>query len=1027
METGRNMSGMTLSIRLGCIMLTALALALFAVPAQAQEGRPLAEQSSFRIGNAGVPCRAQYDATDARLSTMFDRAYSIACRDAASAVGSLLVLRTADSDPGAMVQKELAGLKCAAPRSAGIEGLEGAQIHECVNEENSNDYVLYALQRQNRLYLARGLKGYRSALELGLASVVKDRPVAGVVDVATTSVSNPAAFARVRAGQLDANAARVEAYQLNNSGSFSEASEYFETLAQRESSGALRSAEFLANQALQESNLGNFAAADSLFARASAAVARSDGVTQRLIRNFQALHQINQNLAEDALQTLARPVATPALIDYAAPVSEGEIVPGLAEQINRENNDLRRLSAVGAGLSPAERAEILDGQSNLIAGSAHRLAGDLERAGNLIRAGLVRMAAVRGGRVGSTAWIQVEAGAELALISEALGDQAGAESALRAALDLADLRYPGTPLGLTAQARLASFLARTDRQEEAIELFDEIVENSDDIRGAASTMKYLLAPYFALLADTGWSGDAGEKAYHAAQLLQRPGVAQTQAIFARELSEGNDEAAGLFRLSISRTRAINRTRADIARLQSLENPRPLDLQTIEELQQALEKLEEEQTSLQAQLGEYSKYRVLSSDRLALKDLQKLLKSGESYFKITFVGDQAYAQMVSRNRLDSARLSAKPEELANMVSGLRSTILVYENGQTATYPFDIELSRKLYLALFEGFEAQLAETEHLIYEADGALLQLPPTLLVTDQKSVDDYLERTAEPDGDLFDFLDVAWLGRAMTVSTAVSQRSFADIRNIAPSRASRPYLGLGQNALPNETGTAAFQRTASGGNCQWPLATWQQPIDSAELYTAQRMLGGGSAVLTEGDFTDSALLARGDLSNFRIVHFATHGLVTAPRPECPARPALLTSFGPDGSDGLLSFKEIFDLRLDSELVVLSACDTAGQASASASMEAGLDTGGNYALDGLVRAFTGAGARSVLASHWPVPDDFDATRKLITGFFGNSATQSLGDALAESQRKLMDDAVTSHPYYWAAFALIGDGEKNIRR
>jgi len=172
-------------------------------------------------------------------------------------------------------------------------------------------------------------------------------------------------------------------------------------------------------------------------------------------------------------------------------------------------------------------------------------------------------------------------------------------------------------------------------------------------------------------------------------------------------------------------------------------------------------------------------------------------------------------------------------------------------------------------------------------------------------------------------------------------------------------------------------------------------------------------------------LLNDPELNDFRILHFATHGLVTAPRPGCPPRPALVTSFGGQGSDGLLSFREIFDLHLDADVVILSACDTAGAATSAASREAGIATGGNYALDGLVRAFVGAGARSVVASHWPVPDTYDATKRLISGLIEAKPGQPLADALGKAQLGLMDDADTSHPFYWAAFIILGDGAKAL--
>jgi CHAT domain-containing protein len=136
----------------------------------------------------------------------------------------------------------------------------------------------------------------------------------------------------------------------------------------------------------------------------------------------------------------------------------------------------------------------------------------------------------------------------------------------------------------------------------------------------------------------------------------------------------------------------------------------------------------------------------------------------------------------------------------------------------------------------------------------------------------------------------------------------------------------------------------------------------------------------------------------------------------------LLTSIGGTDSDGLLSFSEIFDLKMDADVVILSACDTAGQASSSATREAGLSSGGGTSLDGLVRAFIGAGGRSVIASHWPAPDDYKATERLISGLF-QARGLSVAEAMQKAQIGLMDDAATSHPYYWSGFAIIGDGAR----
>ena len=315
-------------------------------------------------------------------------------------------------------------------------------------------------------------------------------------------------------------------------------------------------------------------------------------------------------------------------------------------------------------------------------------------------------------------------------------------------------------------------------------------------------------------------------------------------------------------------------------------------------------------------------------------------------------------------------------------------------------------------------------KHLIFEPDGAMLQLPPNLLPATQAGVDAYQARAARPGADRVRFhrgrLARAAAARCRSRSAREASSTCAAI---APSRARQAYLGLGQNAVAFDAGRS----TAVADECDWPIAMWQRR--SRPTSCASPKPGSATRradVVTGAAFTDTALLRPSDdLDQYRILHFATHGLVTAPRPECPARPALLTSFAPEGSDGLLSFREIFDLRLDADLVILSACDTAGAATAAVSREAGLATGGDYALDGLVRAFVGAGARTVVASHWPVPDDYDATKRLIAGLFGARPGQPLADALEQAQLKLMDDPKTSHPFYWAAFAIVGDGAKPL--
>jgi len=407
-----------------------------------------------------------------------------------------------------------------------------------------------------------------------------------------------------------------------------------------------------------------------------------------------------------------------------------------------------------------------------------------------------------------------------------------------------------------------------------------------------------------------------------------------------------------------------------------------------------------------------------------------LKPGEAYYRMTIVGDQVYAMLVTPTAAHATKLNVTASQLSDQVQALRETISTIENGQRTTYPFDVALSHQMYGELFGPFASDVAAARHLIFEPDGAMLRLPPNLLVMDQASVDAYQKRSAAGGDAAFDFRGISWLGRDRDISTSVSPRSFAQLRAAPPSAGRREYLGLGQNTPPSAA-AAGLIPAAADRDCTLPISSWAHPISAKELQTASAILQpydpGGVQVVTGDAFTDTALESRDDLDQYRIIHFATHGVVTSRAAKCPAQPALLTSFGGGGSDGLLTFKEVFDLHLDADLVILSACDTAAKATAAATQQAGLSTGGDVALDGLVRAFVGAGARLVVASHWPVPDDYNATQRLITGLFSAPPGTPTVTALRMSQRQLMDDVNTSHPFYWSAFAAVGDGEIPVIR
>jgi CHAT domain-containing protein len=170
------------------------------------------------------------------------------------------------------------------------------------------------------------------------------------------------------------------------------------------------------------------------------------------------------------------------------------------------------------------------------------------------------------------------------------------------------------------------------------------------------------------------------------------------------------------------------------------------------------------------------------------------------------------------------------------------------------------------------------------------------------------------------------------------------------------------------------------------------------------------------GTAATEANLRAHDLAQYRILYFATHGLLPSEL-HCQAEPALALSppaspAASKASDGLLEASEVAALHLNADLVVLSACNTAS----------GGGKFGGEALSGLAEAFFYAGARRLLASHWQVPSA--ATVQLMTGLFDGLGTrEGRGYALLlrEAQLRLIAQPGTGHPFFWAAFSLIGDG------
>jgi CHAT domain-containing protein len=172
----------------------------------------------------------------------------------------------------------------------------------------------------------------------------------------------------------------------------------------------------------------------------------------------------------------------------------------------------------------------------------------------------------------------------------------------------------------------------------------------------------------------------------------------------------------------------------------------------------------------------------------------------------------------------------------------------------------------------------------------------------------------------------------------------------------------------------------------------------------AARFFVGGHTKLLVDAQADEGLLKSLRWKDYRIIHFAVHGIFDD---DNWTRSALLLQPDPASrEDGYLQARDILPLSLASDLVVLSACQTA-----RGSLQSG------EGLVGLTSVFLFAGSRSVLASQWNIND---ASTAAFMGYFYDSLAKKRSSREALQQAKIkMIRSVYRHPFYWAAFILIG--------
>jgi CHAT domain-containing protein len=278
------------------------------------------------------------------------------------------------------------------------------------------------------------------------------------------------------------------------------------------------------------------------------------------------------------------------------------------------------------------------------------------------------------------------------------------------------------------------------------------------------------------------------------------------------------------------------------------------------------------------------------------------------------------------------------------------------------------------------------------------------------------------------------WFGDAHALIHIPSLQSLALLRRSPPAEKRGSFIGVGDPVLSGGAGartrgaasavpaTARLFRSGRtrGGGLIADAAELRRmarlPGTAFELEAVRKALGAERSSLIMAERATEPNVRGADLTKANILLFATHGL-TAQEALGVGESGLVLTPPPageerDGDDGYLSASEVATLRLNAEWVILSACNTAAG-----------DGTGNAGLGELARAFFFAGARNLLASHWPVSDEVAPV--LIPRILAlQEAGKPGADAVQQAVREIRSNPATpdwAHPFFWAPFVLIGGG------
>jgi CHAT domain-containing protein len=371
--------------------------------------------------------------------------------------------------------------------------------------------------------------------------------------------------------------------------------------------------------------------------------------------------------------------------------------------------------------------------------------------------------------------------------------------------------------------------------------------------------------------------------------------------------------------------------------------------------------------------------------ISLQEAQsELLDSHTAFFAYCLGKEHSYAFVITKKDYRIFPLPSR-ENIQDQVSNYLKVISDKENK-------NFELGYKLFSSLvLPGLDKSI---KTIIFVPDDILHFLPFETLITHKEKRD--------------------WLIKDYTIAYAPSISSLREIIERKKSNGPKPRMDILAIGDPffgpweaRENGTDVFQNYYSSHAFNF----FRLKYSGLEIDKISSLFKKRKRKILRREEANKEQLINGKLDDYKLIHFATHSIIDE---KIPARSSIVLSMNQDlTQDGFLQMREIYNLKLNSDLVTLSSCQT------------GL---GEFikgeGIEGINRAFFYAGTSSVLMSLWAVNDQ--ASYQLMERFYFHlRSSESIMSALREAKLEMIDSSPLSHPYYWAGFIVSGKADEII--